>query len=529
VRADDDYTAYALARWAPLVRTLVLLGLPGERAEDAVTGALARLLPAWSRSSREGDPDLELARSVLDAWVRQRGEFPSRVPVPVPAGRLLTSELEDQLRLLEELTARLDRLDEPTRVAVVTRYVTDLDLGQVADLLGESTSAATDRLTRASAELGLGPLDEVCRRAGGAVEVPLPSMGEVERRAGAARRRAWLVTGAVAVVLGVVAWASFALTRPEPPEGLQALEISPVTNPLGLSWWLDGTLHLEHGTARVPSVRALVDTGTGVVYTDGKGRVIAVSDDGSRDLLGTADPAGPLVSSPRLGLVAWLEPGAGNLVAYDVLAKRTVFHIDRVPGTRIIGWDRSNLYYHDRGADWVLSLDATGAASTRMVRPPYGAGGSTLLDVSAGAQLRDEAGTLGVVQPFFSITRDMPGTTGQLSPDGNYVITRAGEGAPAAYDARTGAPQGTWFKDGWTPVAAAFTTVGRVVWVVDDTAGARGMYECQVAMDYINSFDPSAEPCTPRTELGEELPVLAGVDPGLGPTATGPVEDVDGV
>ncbi len=73
MRADPDYSAYVVARWAPAVRVLVMLGVPPERADDLAVAAFARILPDWGHLRREGDVDVELARTVLDAWVRNRG------------------------------------------------------------------------------------------------------------------------------------------------------------------------------------------------------------------------------------------------------------------------------------------------------------------------------------------------------------------------------------------------------------------------------------------------------------------------
>ncbi len=520
MRPDDDFASYAGARWPSFVRMLSLLGLPQDAAEEVTTAALARLLPEWPRLRREGDPDLELSRRVLDGWVRVRGREPARTQVPLPAGRLLTPELEDQLALFEDLGAGLERLDETTRLAVVLRHVVELDRDQVGQLLGEGGPEVTRQLADASSALRLGMLDEACRRAASAVDPGVVPLGEITARAAASRRRVWMITlGVVAVVVlgGVL---SFAVTRPPTPDRLEALDVSPVENPLGLSWWVDGVLHLEHGTADLPGVRALVDTGVGVVYADARGRLVAVTDDGARERIGTREPGTPLVSSVRLGVVAWVEPG-GDLVVYDVITQREAERIPGTPDLRLVGWDRERLYFHSDGAERVLTITPSGVPSTSTLDKPESGPGSQLVDVAAGAEMRLRDGVLTIEQPFFSISRQVPGLTGQLSPDGNFVLTRVGEGPPAAYDARSGVPQGTWFQEGWTPVAAAFTPVGRAVWIVADAQGELALYECQVAKRYINSFDPDAEPCTPRTDLGDHLPVLAGTEPGLGRSGPG--------
>ena len=90
MRADPDFTAYLVARWAPAVRVLVMLGVPPERADDLGVAAFARILPDWERLRREVDVDVELARTVLDAWARDLGAARAeRARESVPAGRLL--------------------------------------------------------------------------------------------------------------------------------------------------------------------------------------------------------------------------------------------------------------------------------------------------------------------------------------------------------------------------------------------------------------------------------------------------------
>ena len=117
VRADPDFAAYVVARWLPVVRVLVVLGHPVDRAEDVAVASFARLLPDWGRLRREDDVDVELARVVLDGWVRTRGREPApQVPVRVPAARVMTQELEDQLALLDRLVAG-PRLSSTTRPA----------------------------------------------------------------------------------------------------------------------------------------------------------------------------------------------------------------------------------------------------------------------------------------------------------------------------------------------------------------------------------------------------------------------------
>jgi DNA-directed RNA polymerase specialized sigma24 family protein len=517
VRADPDFAAYVVARWLPVVRVLVVLGHPVDRAEDVAVASFARLLPDWGRLRREDDVDVELARVVLDGWVRTRGrEHAPQLPVSVPAARVMTQELEDQLALLERLVQGLGELDDATSVAVVLHHLGELDEQQVAEVLGEPRAEVHHRLSDAAAALALQLLDPACHSAAAAIEVSPPSVARVVAHASAGQRRRWLVTGAVVLALVLVAGVSYLVTRNTPAADPAALEISPVENIVDAAWWEDGLLHLHHGTARVPEVTQLVETGVGVVYADGDGVVTAVAEDGTQRELGEMAADTALVAQPRFGWVAWTLPDGGDIVVYDAIGERELGRLDASDDTRLIGWDRERFYFHSEGSDWVANVSGPGLTEPQQVEPPEGFGGSVLIDVSSGSELRSEEGALSVVHPYFSIHPEIPGATGLLSPDGNFVLTRVGDEV-ALYDARDAHLDGdwdTWVDRGWTTVAATFTVEGRVVWVVDSHDGSFGLYECQASKQYINSMNPDQEPCTQRLDI-DGVPLLAGAPQGL--------------
>src|SRR5262245_56516910 len=212
---------------------LVLLGLPVADAEDRAATALARMLPDWGRLRREGDADVELALTVLDVWLREKGGPPEQpVAVPVPAGRVVTQELEDQLALLKRLSDGLGGLDATTRVTVVLHHLGELDVAQVSDVLGTSQAEVGQRLREAAVALDLVPLDPACHTAANAIDVPPPNLARIEARAHAGRRKRWLVTGVAVVALAMVAGGAYALTRPDPSDAMQALDVTPVENPI---------------------------------------------------------------------------------------------------------------------------------------------------------------------------------------------------------------------------------------------------------------------------------------------------------
>ncbi len=513
MRADPDFTAYVVARRPWVVRAYVLLGVPTPDAEEWASDVFADVMPAWGSLRHEGDRDVEVARVVLDRWTRAGVAAP--LPVAVPAPRLLTSELEERLALLARLGDGLSDLQEMTRLAVVLHHVLGLDAADTAAALGQPPAAVEYRLQDAAKTLDLGPLDSACHEAAAAIDVSPPDLAEIAVRSRSGRRRRWGAGVAVAAALVLVAVTAALLLRPEPTPRLASLEVTSEENPVGLAWWLNGQLHLQHGTVRVPGVRHLVEAGDQVVYGDGDGLVVAVAEDGSRVELGTMDVGTPLVSSPRAGLVAWLESSNGDLVVWSASTGRVEGSLAMTRDAAVLGWDRERLYLRDDGIEESATLGGDGLVVST-VSPPISLRGGALTDVAIGAQLWADRGSMTVVQALDHHEVTVPGSSGQLSPDGRFVITVGRPGGPAAYDAVTGEALGTWFPGDWTTMAAAFTAEGRAVWSVA-RVGSYALIDCLVSRENMNSFDVGSQPCTPRLDL-HGVPVLAGGEPGLVPS-----------
>ena len=519
--ADPDFVAYVVARWGPAVRVLVVLGVPPERADELAVATFARLLPDWARLRREGDVDVELGRVLLDAWARQRGtasEPAERERTPVAAGRVLTRELEEQLALLDRLADGLAGVDETTRLTVVLRHLGELEVEQVGDVLGEPPAEVGRRLAEAAHALDLVPLDPACHAAAGAIDVPPPPVDRVVATAAATRRRRWLVTTGAVAVLVLVAGTAFVVTRPDPPpvRELDPVDITEVENPVGAVWWLDGTLHLAHGTARVPDVVQIADAGFGVAYADSDGDVVFLTDEGTRERIGSLEPGTAMIAQQQPGKVAWLEPRGGDLVVWSVLTKSIVGRLARSGDTRLIGWDRDVLYFRDDDSDQAMAFTNARDFVVRPVEAPDSLPTSQLVDVASGAELRRQDGVLSTTQPFFNVSPPVSGVTGALSTDGNFVLTLNRGGTPTAYDARNGQRYPYWFDPTWGAVAATFTHDNRVVWVVDERNGSYGLVDCQVDERLLIAIDPDAQYCERPIDVGAK-PVLADVQPGLVP------------
>lgn len=139
-----DFSAYVVARWPALVRTLVLLGCAPGRAEEVAREGLARAHPSFERVRRDQDVDVHVYRTVLETWRHrlrkggldepQPGAGPVR-PQPVladPTG----PDPETRRALLRSLESALAHLAPDHRLVLVLRHMAGLDEAQVSDVLG---------------------------------------------------------------------------------------------------------------------------------------------------------------------------------------------------------------------------------------------------------------------------------------------------------------------------------------------------------------------------------------------------------
>lgn len=155
-----DFSAYVVARWPTLVRTLVLLGCDPVRAEDVARRGLARAHPSFDRVQREEDVDVHVYRTLLETWRHaRRGEHGGSgagagpvAPVPVPPDPV-GLDAETREALLRDLETALARLPVDLRLVLVLRHAAGLDEEQVSDVLGlaawEVDSLEEEALSRA--------------------------------------------------------------------------------------------------------------------------------------------------------------------------------------------------------------------------------------------------------------------------------------------------------------------------------------------------------------------------------------------
>ncbi|WP_182526565.1 sigma factor-like helix-turn-helix DNA-binding protein [Nocardioides dongkuii] len=493
MRADDDLTAYAGARWPVLVRTLVLVGCPDPLAPDVALDALARSRRSWADVARGADPDTLVLGAVLAAWAaRRRTEWWVGLPAPEPDPE------PDPDR--EPAEAALDRLPGPAREAVVLHDVAGLGADRVAEVLEVPVAAVRDVLDGWTGS-------EDLRRAAEAVPVlAAPDDAAVAARAGTQgrgrRRRTAAAVGAGAlVVAGLAAWTwTSGDDDPAPPDDPDTAparaEVVRAENPVEVAWWADGVLHLPTSRVPVPAVRSLVGVGPGAVIDDGRGGIALVEHDGDRTELGRAADGSSLVGSG--GWAAWRDP-SGDLVLVDL---DMVEEIDRVGGTDLepVAIDGGWLYYNEGDTSW----------RARPFEESARVSGYPLLDVAGGTKVFQRGPTsLLVVRSQAPPGLVRPGRGARLSDDGGLLLTsdRGGGGALRLYDVGSGTVLPSGLEPGEVPVSAGLGRRGTLTYVVGPAVqpvGEDGFSRLSLSVAL------SLRTCTPYAGACEDVARLSG-------------------
>jgi hypothetical protein len=315
---------------------------------------------------------------------------------------------------------------------------------------------------------------EVFRAASGSIDVLTPPLDDVVAEAGALRRRrrrvviASVLAGAV-----VVAGLTWAATRPAEQTPRPKAHVVALRNPIDLAWYGGGKLRLAQVAVDVPPLTDLAEVFGGAVYGDRSGIVAFVAADGTRTVLGEKAPGAPLVASAEYGWAAWIDPGkdAAALVVYDV-AQDGVLDTQRLPpepgqgrdtSSHPIAIDQGRVYYATEDGDFVWT--PTGGAPERLDH-------DQLADVRHALQVYQEPGRIEIVQTLSGVSLVRRGEGAQISPGGNFVLTRAPEdwspGDPyrvLLYDARDGDRLSTGLGAGQRVVDAAFGPTGGLVYL----------------------------------------------------------------
>lgn len=445
-----DFTAYAVARWPALVRTLVLLGHAPTEADAVAREGLARCVRGWAEASRGGDLDSWAYRVVLGAAGARH--LPEVAPDPGVVDPTIL-DLDERRRRLDELVVEVSAMPPGRREAIVLRHVADLDPGQVADVLG------TDLGTVDAAER-TGPPAEEFRDVVGAIPVRPPPVTEVLGMARARRRRrtAW-IAGGLASALAVAGVATWLGTRPPPP--LPDTRVTVTQNPAEVAWFASGTLHLRAVAVDLPQLDTIVTVPDGVVYADGEGRIVLVDHAGVLHGLGWTTPGLRLASDAESGWVAWQDAERDELVLYDTVSGDEVDRLGAIDDAEPVAIDQERVYFNDPDGAWAWELDE---------EQPDPVSSDRLLDVASAVRVSEfSEASIRIAQPLFDIEVSVPGSGAMLSPDGRYVLTRVDFGEPdevRIYEAASGDQVDTGLGPQHRALAATFGSDDTVTYVV---------------------------------------------------------------
>ena len=469
MRGERDFEAYATARGAAVVRGLLLLGLDLPEAEDTAAAALGALRSDWRDVGQAADPDVMLWATVLVVDARRR----RRRRQPAAADSVVAQVLRGPAGLEELQACEVLGVSVPRLRALLATVTPQTDEEDDASVLA----------------------------------VPYARVRAVSVQG---RRRTWLLTSGVVAVTILVVGLAYQVSRPEPVlrpgDVLPAVATAQQDNPSEVVWWADGTLHLADATVEVGDVQRLVAAGRGAAYVDGDGRLVAVTPDGHRTLLGRPTARSSLVSSPRLGLVAWTDasvPNEPRIVVWDVDDGERVSGVVTSPRARTITFDGGWLTFGTGLTDWAWDPHGGAARETGNGYAEEPEERTALVDVVAGTRLEQHGYSLRVVRVGRARAEEVPGFGGTLSPDGRLVLAGGATGTePSLFDARTGADLGTPFPDGWRVRAATFVSDARVAWLVDRGAEGHLIVTC------------SLEECTDEVEPeGSGTPLIAQDSP----------------
>ena len=151
---DRDFSAYASARWATLVRSAVFLGCSLDEAHDLVQTTLLRCYTAWRKIERADDRDAYVYGILLNCHrdSRRRRWWGERATDALP-DRPSGTSATDAVEIADAVHRALAALSKVNREVVVLRYYAHLSEQQTAEVLGIARGTVKSRLSRALAQL----------------------------------------------------------------------------------------------------------------------------------------------------------------------------------------------------------------------------------------------------------------------------------------------------------------------------------------------------------------------------------------
>ncbi|WP_232666836.1 SigE family RNA polymerase sigma factor [Pseudonocardia sp. TRM90224] len=154
---ERQFTEYVAGRLPQLRRTALLLCGDHHRADDIVQIAITRLYPRWRRARDAQDTDAYVRAIVVRSFLNEQRRRWATVwlvgsSTELPSVPSLTSADAD-VDTREVLRAALDRVPPKQRAVLVLRFLHDLPVGEVAELVGCSEASVKSLTVRGLAAL----------------------------------------------------------------------------------------------------------------------------------------------------------------------------------------------------------------------------------------------------------------------------------------------------------------------------------------------------------------------------------------
>ncbi len=153
MKRDEEFSAYASARWPALVRSAVLLGCTVQDAEDLAQTALLRCYLAWAKVTKADDRDAYVYRILVNAYhdSRRRRWWGEKPAVVVP--EQIEADATTRVDAADAVGRALARLSQVNREVVVLRYYAHLNDQQIAEALNIAPGTVKSRVSRALTQL----------------------------------------------------------------------------------------------------------------------------------------------------------------------------------------------------------------------------------------------------------------------------------------------------------------------------------------------------------------------------------------
>jgi len=146
--ADLSFEAFVDSQQVALRRYALALTRSEADADDLLQTTLVKVYLAWDRvedrTRLAGFARTTMSRSYVSAW-RRWGRHESPTAEPPERSATETNPVDER----DLIWRGLDRLGRRQRAVVVLRYLEDLDLATIADILGISTGTVKSQLSRA--------------------------------------------------------------------------------------------------------------------------------------------------------------------------------------------------------------------------------------------------------------------------------------------------------------------------------------------------------------------------------------------